>query len=302
MSSVQNRLLSAMVRKTNVPRDLDLVKSQNLNISLTVDVESHGSADDYEFSKILDDLIVRLEQRNIRATFFVNGSVIFRWEKKIVELYKAGHHIGSHGWSHVPLAVLGEAKSKEEINRCYYEISSLIGSSSALGFRAPYFSLTEETPWAPNLIFDAGFSYSSSVLPGRNPQFAYRNSPLLPFKWQNGLPEFPVPTLNLFGFTCPAIGGGYLRVLPKSLINRFLERSKDQVGLWTYCHPYDFAGALHMPKSPSWMMRRILAMRRQLMMPRLLEIVNSNAPSMKDLVSSAEFINSLHVFSSRKEE
>ena len=302
MSLVLNQQLFAMVRKTNVPGDVDLVESQNLNISLTVDVESHGLPDNYEFAKILDDLIVRLEERNIRATFFVNGEVVSRWAKRIVELHKSGHYIGAHGWSHVPLAILGKSKSRDEINRCHYEISSLIGSSSVLGFRAPYFSLTEETPWAPNIILNAGFTYSSSVLPGRNPQFAFRDSPQRPFKWPNGLLEFPVPTLHLFGFTCPAIGGGYLRILPKSLINQFLERSKEDIGLWTYCHPYDFAGAIHMPKTPSWMMRRILAMRRQLMMPRLLEIVTSNAPSMQELAASSEFVNNLKVFSGRKEE
>jgi len=75
-------------------------------VSLTVDVESHGSQSDYEFAEILEVLVGELDTRNIKATFFVNGGVISRWENRIVELHKRGHFIGSHGWSHVPKSIM----------------------------------------------------------------------------------------------------------------------------------------------------------------------------------------------------
>lgn len=275
------------------------IKPMQTAVSLTVDVESHGSQSDYEFAEILEVLVSELDARNIKATFFVNGSVISRWENRIVELHQRGHFIGSHGWSHTPLTILGEKKSKNEINRSYAELSSLIGEKTVLGFRAPYFSLTNSTPWAADQINNAGFSYSSSVLPGKNPQFAYYGSPDLPFKWPNGLPEFPVPVLKILGSTFPAIGGGYLRILPSLVINRFLEQSNNRVGLWTYCHPYDFAGAIHMPKSPSWMMRKILGARRKLMMQRILQVISFDAPSLAQLSVDESFRQGLEVFNGK---
>jgi peptidoglycan/xylan/chitin deacetylase (PgdA/CDA1 family) len=275
------------------------VKTMETAVSLTVDVESHGSQSDYEFAEILEVLVGELDTRNIKATFFVNGGVISRWENRIVELHKRGHFIGSHGWSHVPLTILGEKKSKDEINRSYDQLASLVGEKTVLGFRAPYFSLTNSTPWAPDQINNAGFKYSSSVLPGKNPQFAYYGAPDLPFKWPNGLPEFPVPVLKILGSTFPAIGGGYLRILPSLVVNRFLAQSQNRAGLWTYCHPYDFAGAIHMPKSPSWIMSKILMARRKLMMQRILQIISFDAPSLEQLSIDESFKQGLEVFSGR---
>ena len=268
-------------------------------VSLTVDVESHGSQSDYEFAEILEVLIRELDDRRIKATFFVNGGVLSRWKNRIVDLHKAGHFIGSHGWTHTPLTVLGESKSKDEIDRSFYQLVSLLGESTGLGYRAPYFSVTKSTPWAADQIFGAGFKYSSSVLPGKNPQFAYDGAPQHPFKWSNGLPEFPVPVLKVLGSTFPAIGGGYLRIFPSLVINRYIKQSDKKIGLWTYCHPYDFAGAIHMPKSPSWIMSRVLMSRRKLMMQRILQIVSVDAPSLRQLSADESFLQNLKVFTGK---
>lgn len=269
------------------------------HVSLTVDVESYGSDDEYHFAAILDELLEELDVRGIKATFFVNGCVLPRWREKITELHKAGHFIGSHGWDHIALVKLGPERSKIDIERSYYEISSLI-DDSLIGYRAPYFSLTEQTPWASDMVLEAGFAYSSSVLPGKNPQYAFPGAPLIPFKWPNGLPEFPVPVMSILGYTIPAIGGGYLRILPKPLINSFLFNRSDCNDLWTYCHPYDFSGTIHMPVTPNLIMKRVIKMRRKLMMPRILDIVSRSASSMQELVNNAEYMNSLEFFSNKK--
>lgn len=131
----------------------------------------------------------------------------------------------------------GREEIKDEINRSYDQLASLVGEKTVLGFRAPYFSLTNSTPWAADQINNAGFKYSSSVLPGKNPQFAYDGAPDLPFKWPNGLPEFPVPVLKILGSTFPAIGGGYLRILPSLVVNRFWRNPKiGQVSGLTVTH------------------------------------------------------------------
>jgi hypothetical protein len=48
-----------MIKKANFPGSHGSIKTVSSLISLTVDVESHGSFDDYEFAKILDDLLVK---------------------------------------------------------------------------------------------------------------------------------------------------------------------------------------------------------------------------------------------------
>ena len=46
-----------------------------------------------------------------------------------------------------------------------------LAGTPVVGFRAPTFSLVPESRWAVDVLADAGFTYSSSVLPARNPLF-----------------------------------------------------------------------------------------------------------------------------------
>lgn len=131
-------------------------------------------------------------------------------------------------------------------------------STLDIGYRAPYFSVTHETPWAPDVIRESGFRYSSSVLPGRSNQFAFRGAPRTPFRWPNGLVEFPVPVLQLPGLSIPVIGGGYLRLLPSFMIERQLRLARRLPLNWTYCHPYDFDGPTHLPSTPGFLLQHLL--------------------------------------------
>jgi hypothetical protein len=106
--------------------------------------------------------------------------------------------------------------------------------------------------------------------------------------------------MSILGYTIPGIGGGYLRILPKPMINSFLSNRSDCNDLWTYCHPYDFSGTIHMPVTPNLIMKRVIKMRRKLMMPRILDIVSRNASSMQELVNNAEYTNSLEFFNNKK--
>ena len=91
------------------------------------------------------------------------------------------------------------------------------------------------------MLADAGFTYSSSVLPARSPLFGDPTLPTTPFRWPNGLVELPCPVVRAGGVGLPYLGGVYLRALP----GRGVEprpgaaSARDQL-LWIYCHPYDF--------------------------------------------------------------
>ena len=98
-----------------------------------------------------------------------------------------------------------------------------------------------ESRWAVDVLADAGFTYSSSVLPARSPLFG-----------DPTLPDHAVPLAQRAGRAArarscgprgvglPYLGGVYLRAIPtpaSALARRGVGR--DQL-LWIYCHPYDF--------------------------------------------------------------
>ena len=98
------------------------------------------------------------------------------------------------------------------------------------------------------MLGEVGFTYSSSVLPARNPLFGDPSLPATPFRWPNGLVELPCPVVRVGGVGLPYLGGVYLRALPEPASSRrpAAASGTGQV-LWIYCHPYDFD-----PGEPFW--------------------------------------------------
>jgi len=274
---------------------------KTFNISLTVDVEDYTfGVDRHRFIEALTPLLESMRNDAVKATFFVNGEVINDWRGQIIELASEGHEIGLHGFTHRYLENIGKREFREELKRGFSMLASILESSPA-GFRAPYFSLNTRTPWAPDLILESGFIYSSSVLPCRNVQSGFPGAPRHPFLWENGLVEFPAPVYGIGDWRLPMFGGGYLRVMPKALVNLSAHRARRYRGSWTYCHPYDFD--VDEPKrsrqEQSWLLSKLLAANRELMLPRIVELVDKDSELLENLARDHEFVGELQRFAMR---
>jgi hypothetical protein len=272
-------------------------KDKRFGISLTVDVESYSTDGKLGFARALHPLLTALETTGISGTFFVNGEVIDDYKHEIVKLQNNGHEVGLHGYSHRYLDALGEIKAREELRRGFMELGDLLGNSP-LGFRAPYFSVTPSTPWASHVIKETGFCYSSSVLPCSNPQAGFPGAPRQPFFWDNGLLEFPSPVSGLGQWCLPTIGGGYLRVLPSIAVKVGSYFASKQPGNWTYCHPYDFDESEAIPhiENNSKLLQYLLGARRQLMLPRILNLLSPESRPLGELAVDKEFLESVPKF------
>jgi hypothetical protein len=90
------------------------------------------------------------------------------------------------------------------------------------------------------VLADAGFTYSSSILPARSPLFGDPTLPATPFRWPNGLVELPCPVVRAAGVGLPYLGGVYLRALPGPASTAARRSVGREQLLWIYCHPYDF--------------------------------------------------------------
>jgi peptidoglycan-N-acetylglucosamine deacetylase len=139
------------------------------------------------------------------------------------------------------------------------------------GFRAPIFSLTRDTAWAVDAIAQAGFSYSSSVLPATNPLHGWPGAPRTPFRWDNGLIELPCPVGGFASALVPFLGGIYLRYVPLLLARRFLRGLDARVVAWSYSHPYDIDPdePFFVPPYAGWLTSRIIHTRRGATLPAL---------------------------------
>ncbi|WP_417914395.1 polysaccharide deacetylase family protein [Candidatus Electronema sp. JM] len=175
----------------------------------------------------------------VQATFFVVGNLARRYPQLIAEIAAEGHEIACHGDRHLQLDKLGPQGFREDLQNNLAALRAC-GVRDIYGFRAPTFSLTKQTAWAHEVLSDLGFTYSSSVLPAKNPLYGWPEFGRSPRKTEAGCWELPVTLLDVPGLRVPAAGGVYFRVLPFLLTNWSIKRtSKAGQPVLTYFHPYD---------------------------------------------------------------
>ena len=211
------------------------------NISVTLDVEDLRPSDQFEDrSKLMTEKVLDLfSEMNIRATIFVVGDVAKNHPEIINKAVKDGHEIGLHSHKHIPLQLLTPDEFEQELTGAKTLLQEISGQEIN-GFRAPTMSLTHKTRWAVPILKRVGFTYSSSVLPAKNPLYGWDGLPRHPFRWLNSVIEFPCPVTNILGFTIPYLGGAYFRLFPSIIRKMGVRRSSYGEVLWTYCHPWEF--------------------------------------------------------------
>lgn len=277
------------------------MKQSKTGFHLSIDVENLSrSTETLEFERSLDPLLFKLNESNIKATFFVLGQLVTRWKTRIAEIQSEGHEVALHGYSHTSIEALGKQKFAEETKIGCDVLSEALGHQT-YGYRAPYFSLTKKCPWAPEIIKSLDFTYSSSVLPAWNPQASYPDAPKNPFKWSCGLVEFPVQSYGFGRLRVPLLGGAYIRLAPEFLYRAIKDLTNTSKFVYTYCHPYDFDTneSFYRVENGSWLFSKLLFMRRDLMLRRILQLVHTGQKTFSELMNDKQFINELTVFSPR---
>ena len=206
----------------------------------TIDLEEwfHGNFHDGIFDRnkpyeirILDNtykILKHFEENNTKATFFVLGDVAKKHKKLIMDIHNSGHEIASHGTEHY----LVYKQTKEEFKEDVYTSKALLEDiiqKRIKGYRAPSWSITNESLWALDILQEMGFVYDSSIFPIKTflygikdaPRFIYR--PIINSE-EGSIFEIPPSTFKIFGKTMGFSGGFYLRALPFSVIKILTNR------------------------------------------------------------------------------
>ncbi len=215
------------------------------SVLLSVDLEDVRDwvKDGYHYREgVVDNTRVYLKQFKqwgVTATFFVVGRVARRYPGLIGEIIEAGHELACHGDMHVQLDKLSPQEFRFDIEANLAALKE-VGGKDICGFRAPTFSLTKQTAWAHEVLADLGLTYSSSVLPAKNPLYGWPAFGEDARKVGTRLWELPITLHEVPGLAVPIAGGVYFRVLPFLLTRWAIGRKigrKQPVG--TYFHPYD---------------------------------------------------------------
>ncbi len=230
-------------------------------IAFTFDLEDHrpDRAVERRYVAIVEPLLDDLDEWGVTGTVFVVGDLIAESPDLIRSIAERGHEVGLHGTDHSPLPELGPQRFRADVEAFTESLASVTGRP-VLGFRAPTLSLVPASAWAPEILAELGYVYSSSVLPARNPLFGWPEAPAEPFRWPCGLVELPAPVVRLGPARLPMLGGVYLRVAPSALVKWAHRRLRHHPAPWLYAHPYDFD-----PDEVRWAMPLVGRMGKQIM-------------------------------------
>ena len=187
-------------------------------------------------------LLDLLADSGARATFFVLGYVAERHPELVREIARAGHELGTHGYSHSFIYRQTPAEFRAELGRSIEVLRALTGHE-IVGHRAAYFSITRDSLWAFDVLTDLGLRYDSSIFPVLNYRYGIADAPRWPYEINaNGrtILEFPISTWQVWGWNIPVAGGAYFRIYPYRFTRAAL-RSINGEGRSAvfYLHPWE---------------------------------------------------------------
>lgn len=167
-------------------------------------------------------LLDLLDELGAKATFFLLGMTVAQHRELVAEIVRRGHDPASHGYAHTRVYDQTAEQFRDDLERAL-EITTDATGQRPLAYRAPAFSINRRTPWAYDVLLEAGFRYDSSQY----------DSPRVPDRLGD-IPTEPYKLGELWEL--PVTGGGaYWRVLPP--------RNLRELAV-LYFHPYEFGPAL----------------------------------------------------------
>ncbi len=187
--------------------------------------------------KILDIL----DKKQSKATFFSLGYIAEKDPDLLMTILSAGHEIGTHGYAHKRVYTLTPNEFKNDLQKSLDIISGITGCP-VKGFRAPEWSIRDNSLWALKIIKKLGMVYDSSMAP--LPIIGNQMYPKRPFQHNpehGSIWEFP-PLVGSSLFGNLPIGGGWgLRVFPYSMVRSAIEKlNKENQPALVYVHPREF--------------------------------------------------------------
>jgi polysaccharide deacetylase family protein (PEP-CTERM system associated) len=191
-------------------------------------------------SKNIERLLNKLDERQMKATFFCLGWIAKYYPEIIKEISAKGHEIGTHSHMHQLIYQQSPGDFKEDLKTSIGYLEDITGKK-VNAYRSPGFSLNRNCLWALDSLIECGIEIDCSIFPAHRAHGGiYDIDNATPFLINhNGaiIKEFPMSVWGKGIFKMGFIGGGYFRLIPYAILNRVI---REKPYLMTYFHPRDF--------------------------------------------------------------
>ncbi|MBN7797451.1 DUF3473 domain-containing protein [Parahaliea mediterranea] len=222
---------------------------------MTVDVEDYFQVSAFErhiARSDWDSLPCRVEHNvdricelfsdaGIKGTFFTLGWLAQRYPAMVKRIVAEGHELASHGWEHTRVTQQDPETFRKDVQRSRETLEALSGQP-VRGYRAASYSIGRDNLWALDVLADAGYRYSSSVVPIRHDNYGMPGAPRFAHLVAGDrLLEVPPTTLPVAGRNFNFGGGGWFRLFPYALSRQALHQvneAESQPCVF-YFHPWE---------------------------------------------------------------
>ena len=182
---------------------------------------------------LLSRLLDKLDERDVKATFFCLGKMAEEFPHVVSEITRRGHDIGCHSHEHGWLTKMTPEEMYQDTKLAKDALEQIAGKE-IISYRAPAFTITKENKWAIQVLSELGFQIDSSVFPinheiGGFPEFPEKKPCIIKYGGHS-IKEFPLISMTLFGKSFAYSGGGYFRLIPYPIINRELRKTDYFIG------------------------------------------------------------------------
>ncbi len=208
--------------------------------ALTVDVEDYYQVESFadvvsrkdwsrwesRIERSTYKLLDMFARHDTRGTFFILGWIAERYPRLVREILSAGHEIACHSYDHQFILNQRREDFRADARRAKMALEDITGVEVE-GYRAPTYSIMEQTLWALEILVEEGFRYDSSIFPIHHDRYGIPNAKRFPYVIYcdaGEIIEFPPSTARLAGQNLPMTGGGYFRLLPYSIFQWGLRR------------------------------------------------------------------------------
>jgi polysaccharide deacetylase family protein (PEP-CTERM system associated) len=207
-----------------------------------------------------------LDELGAQATFFVLGITAERYPDLVRAIAAKGQEVACHGYEHRRVPMQSRDEFRADVERCADLVEQLAGKRP-VGYRAPAFSITRETPWAYDVLAELGFRYDSSQYDSPRIPQRIGGVPRTPYRLEldggREIWEYPVTVWPVLGRPVPMGGGAYWRALPTPVLRKALrEVVTENAYPVLYFHPYELDPQplrASLPESPTPKQRALAA-------------------------------------------
>jgi len=190
--------------------------------------------------KDTEKLLEIFSKNKVKVTFLVLGWVAKKYPTLIKKISDLGHEIGSHGFYHRFAHSLTPEEFELDV-RVTLELLRNITNQPVDIFRAPSFSIRQDNLWCLSILAKLGIKTDISIVPASRDGGGIIGFPKDPFILEtiNGEIEIvPVSVMEVAGKAIQFSGGGFLRILPTSLINYgFKQNHLANRSVMSFIHP-----------------------------------------------------------------